>query len=114
IQTARMVRDAGLDLEGLTTEEARKRLIGHPGVGRKVADCVLLFSMGKYDVFPVDIWIKRVIEVLYMAGAEVRLNDIYQFAEDRFGELSGYAQEYLYYYARTSDEFSRLRKEVGR
>lgn len=83
----------------LTTEEARQELLKIKGVGPKIADCVLLFSAGRYEVFPTDVWVKRVIECLYLKK-EVRIQEIHRFAADYFGNLGGFAQQYLFYYAR--------------
>jgi N-glycosylase/DNA lyase len=69
------------------------------GVGRKVADCVLLYSGTRYDVFPTDVWVKRVMEELYF-GEKSSFDKIQEFAASKFGELSGFAQQYLFYYAR--------------
>lgn len=104
IAAARMVAEGEIDLEEiqeLPTEEARKILMQIPGVGRKIADCVLLFSMRKFDAFPVDVWIRRVVEHLYFDGAEVPMKKLIEFAEKRFGPLAGFAQQYLYHYTRT-------------
>ncbi len=83
----------------LDTDMARKELMRFPGVGPKVADCILLFSGVKYDVFPTDVWVKRVMEVLYL-NKESKLKEIQSFAKDQFGDLTGYAQQYLFYHAR--------------
>jgi N-glycosylase/DNA lyase len=102
VQTARTVLDQGWDLEsmaGLPYEEARARLMQLPGVGPKVADCVLLFSMGMGEAFPVDIWIKRAVEELYFGGQTLTIKKVQEFGR-RFGKYAGYAQEFLYYYAR--------------
>lgn len=69
------------------------------GVGAKVADCIMLFSMEKTSAFPVDVWVKRAM-IHYYNAEDVSLNKIRIFARDRFGELSGFAQQYLFYYAR--------------
>lgn len=86
-------------LRQLDTDMARKELMKLPGVGPKVADCILLFSGIKYDVFPTDVWVKRVMEVLYLKK-ESKLKEIQGFAKDQFGDLTGYAQQYLFYHAR--------------
>lgn len=100
--TARAVDESGYDLTGLTkmtTEEARNDLLRFKGVGNKVADCVLLYSGIKRDVFPTDVWVKRVMEELYFkTGASFK--QIQQFAAENFGEYAGAAQQYLFYYAR--------------
>ncbi|MBP5426675.1 MAG: 8-oxoguanine DNA glycosylase [Clostridiales bacterium] len=86
-------------LEYKKTKDARKILQSFPGVGPKVADCILLFSGIKRDVFPTDVWVKRVMEELYFKR-EATLSEIQTFASEYFGEYAGYAQQYLFYYAR--------------
>jgi len=79
---------------------AKEKLIAEfPGVGPKVADCVLLYSMGKYEAFPIDTWIKKVMENAYFDGQPVRDSAIRLFAADYFGPFAGYAQLYLFQYA---------------
>ncbi|HHY64598.1 MAG TPA: DNA-3-methyladenine glycosylase 2 family protein [Clostridiaceae bacterium] len=80
-------------------EEARTEMEKIFGVGRKVADCVLLFSGIRYDIFPVDRWVKRVMAELYL-GYEASNEEVSRFAREKFGELAGFAQQYLFYYAR--------------
>ena len=87
-------------IKGMTTPEARTELMTLYGVGPKVADCALLFSFNRRDMFPVDVWIKRAMQAFYFDGRDVPLKDIHAFAENEFGELAGYAQQYLFYYAR--------------
>lgn len=79
-------------------DEAKKELMKIKGVGNKVADCILLFGAGKKNAFPVDVWIKRVMETLYKD--EMKDTDIHTFAKERFGEYGGYAQQYLFYHMR--------------
>ena len=69
------------------------------GVGDKVADCILLFSGIRYDIFPVDRWVRRVMAELYL-GREAGYEEIRSFAAEKFGALAGFAQQYLFYYAR--------------
>jgi len=88
------------ELEDLNYEEAKKKLLSLKGVGEKVADCVLLFSFGKYEAFPVDVWIKRGVERLYFGGETMAPKKAAEFARERFGPYAGYAQEYLYHYLR--------------
>ncbi len=83
----------------LTTEELKKELMKVKGIGTKVADCALLFSFGRQDVFPVDVWIKRVMEELYFDKEETKKEVISQYAKDRFNEYQGIAQQYLFNYA---------------
>lgn len=86
-------------LLGMDTDMARKELMKLPGVGPKVADCILLFSGTKFDVFPIDVWVKRVMEELYLKN-DSSLKEIQKFAKEHFGDLTGYAQQYLFYHAR--------------
>lgn len=79
--------------------EARLEMQKLFGVGPKVADCILLFSGIRYDIFPVDRWVRRVMAELYL-GYEAGNEEIYDFAMEKFGELAGFAQQYLFYYAR--------------
>lgn len=84
-----------------TYEEAKKELMSIKGVGEKVANCVLLFSLGYRNAFPVDVWIKRTMENLYF-HKETKAADIQKFGEELFGEYGGYAQQYLFFFGKTS------------
>jgi N-glycosylase/DNA lyase len=84
-------------LEECEGREVLKRL---PGVGDKVADCVQLFAFSKLRVFPVDVWIKRVMEKVYFHSCETSPAEIRVFGQAYFGRYAGYAQEYMYAYAR--------------
>ena len=86
-------------LSSLSTEEAKEALMKLPGVGPKVSDCVLLFAFDKNDAFPVDVWVKRVMEYFYFKK-DTKLKDISKYSHERFGDLAGFAQQYLFYYAR--------------
>lgn len=88
------------ELRAMGYEKAKERLLTIKGVGEKVANCVLLFSLGYRNAFPVDIWIKRIMENLYFEGSTDN-KEIIQFAKKKFGEYGGYAQQYLFYYARS-------------
>lgn len=90
------------DLEyiaSLDADECHTALQKFKGVGAKVADCIMLFSMGKYSAFPVDVWVKRAMMYFYNAE-EGSLNKIRIFARNKFGNVAGFAQQYLFYYAR--------------
>lgn len=89
-------------IKSLPTDECHKALQNFMGVGAKVADCIMLFSMAKKSAFPVDVWIKRAMIHFYLAP-DVSLNKIRVFGRDKFGELSGMAQQYLFYYARENN-----------
>lgn len=88
---------------GLSFDAARDELMAFRGVGQKVADCILLFAFQKFESFPVDVWMRRVMRAHYLPceGAERPMTcreyeDIAAFARDYFGEYAGYAQEYLF------------------
>lgn len=86
-------------MKNLSTEDARKELMLFAGIGPKVSDCIMLFSMEKHDAFPIDVWVKRVMEYFYLPEGS-KLKDIQEFAQDKFGAYAGFAQQYLFYYAR--------------
>lgn len=99
IDAAIKVANKTVDLESvydMDTSTAREYLKQIKGVGNKVADCILLFAYQKYDVFPKDVWIKKVLNDLY--GVEEKEFD--NFVQNHFGELAGFAQQYLFYYMR--------------
>ena len=83
--------------------DAKKELMKLPGVGEKIADCVLLFSLDFSEAFPVDTWIKKVMRTGYHGGKSLPDRKIREFAQDYFGRYAGYAQQYLYHFARNQD-----------
>lgn len=87
-------------LKAMPTLEARKELMKIPGIGAKVADCILLFSMGRMESFPVDTWIKKIMSELYVDSTNI--TKINQYASQKFGKYAGIAQQYLFYYKRSS------------
>jgi 3-methyladenine DNA glycosylase/8-oxoguanine DNA glycosylase len=87
------------EVEALPTDLAREQLMGLPGVGRKIADCVLLFGAGRLDAFPIDTWVEKILARAY-ALEGWSLANLQQFARIHFGTLSGYAQQYLFAAAR--------------
>lgn len=106
---AQRIFEGAFDLAGLFVMpigDARDALMTLPGVGRKVADCVLLFGYGKTHAFPIDVWAKRSVEQVYFGGAERPIKQLLQFVEERFGPLAGHAQNYLF-------NFKRLSKDDG-
>ncbi len=84
----------------LPHDDARKALIDLPGVGEKVADCVLLFALGHHEAFPVDVWVQRAVERWYCGGRSKTPRTIRAWARDRFGPLAGYTQQHLFAGAR--------------
>jgi N-glycosylase/DNA lyase len=104
VRAAAKVADGTIDfarLGRLPYEEAKEILVTIDGVGDKIADCVLLFAFSKYEAFPVDVWIKKAIEKVYFDSETVNNKEIRRFAREHFGPYAGYAQEYIYHYART-------------
>jgi N-glycosylase/DNA lyase len=87
-------------LRSAPLDEARARLVSLYGVGDKVAGCILLYGLARFEAFPVDVWIKREMEHLYFDAREVAPATIRDFAQERFGEWAGYAQVYLFHGAR--------------
>ncbi len=86
-------------IKNLNDDECHDALQEFKGVGSKVADCIMLFSMEKTSAFPVDVWVKRAM--IHFYGAEdASLNKIRIFGRNQFGKLAGFAQQYLFYYAR--------------
>jgi N-glycosylase/DNA lyase len=96
---ARRIADGDVDLAAIgqaPCEDARAALLALPGVGEKVADCVLLFAYGRTEVFPVDVWVQRAVERWYFGGRAQTARAIRAWGRDRFGPLAGYAQQHLF------------------
>ena len=128
-ETAKMIFESDFELEHLRKmpyEEAREELLNFSGVGSKVADCVSLFSLGKLEAFPVDVWIERVIVNYYAnhfskgfiekisakkSPTKSEYEQMSLFGRNYFGEYAGYAQEYLYHYERTQKTLKLIRKQ---
>lgn len=92
-----------LDLESLrelSTTEARDQLTRLPGVGPKIANCVLLFAYGRQDAFPVDVWVLRALRELYFPRRRPKPRTLLRFTETHFGPNAGYAQQYLFHFIR--------------
>ena len=101
--TAQMLTRAEVNLnslQNLTYEQARAELLQFPGVGPKIADCVLLFAYGFPEAFPVDVWVMKALRQLYFPRRRVRLQRLQRFAATHFGPQAGYAQQYLFHYMR--------------
>ena len=82
--------------------DAKRTLMSLQGVGHKVADCVLLFGLDFPDAFPVDVWVKKAMQTCYFGGLEKSCTELRQFGQEYFGRYAGYAQQYLFYYWRTT------------
>ncbi len=101
LATARAVASGKMDLASLIklpTAELRARLCKLPGVGRKVANCVLLFAYERLDAVPVDVWIARIL--LAMRRRKSSHLELERFSNRRFGAYAGYIQQYLFHHAR--------------
>ena len=107
-ETVHMVLDGKVDLEKLHDEKdtlkIREQLLSLSGVGPKVADCILLFStLKRIEVFPIDVWVRRVMNELYIKNPDenkVNKKEIERVANEKFGNLAGIAQQYLFYWKR--------------
>ena len=104
LASAKMVAAGEVDLEALrhrSAEEARGMLCELPGVGEKIANCVLLFAYERLEAVPIDVWIGRVLNEVYFAGrAKVPLRELKSFSANYFGRYAGYAQQYLFHHWR--------------
>ena len=102
-EAARQIsRDDGAVLDvaaSMSDKDALKYLLGLSGIGPKVASCIMLFSMGKLNIFPIDVWVKRVMNRLYAIN-ENDISAMKNYAEQNFGRYGGIAQQYLFYYIR--------------
>jgi len=106
LTTARSVADGALNLEAIREmpdEAALAELRRAPGVGPKVANCVLLFAYERLGAFPIDVWIERVLrERYFLSKRRVTAKGLQEFAAAYFGANGGYAQQYLFHHARTN------------
>ena len=107
-ETTHMILENKVNLEELqknpNTQEVREKLLSLSGVGPKVADCILLFStLKRFEVFPIDVWVRRVMNDLYIKEndeTKVSKKKIEDLANEKFGNLAGIAQQYLFYWRR--------------
>ena len=107
-ETTKLIKEKKVDLQELKKEKdfnkVRNILLTLPGVGPKVADCILLFStLKRWEAFPIDVWVRRVMNELYIHNpeeAKVKKEEIEKIAYEKFGELAGIAQQYLFYWKR--------------
>jgi len=104
LEAAQRVAFGRLNLEeqkSRSLPEARAALMALPGVGRKIADCVLLFALGFDEAFPVDVWVMRALRSAWFPDEPASLPKLVSFSETHFGRHGGYAQQYLFHHART-------------
>lgn len=105
--TTQMVLNGDINLEKLKKEKnvgnLREKLLTLPGVGPKVADCIMLFGLKRFEVFPIDVWVRRVMNDLYIKNEDetkVNKKEIEKLAEQKYSNLAGLAQQYLFYWKR--------------
>ena len=107
-ETTKKILEKEIDLDKLHSEKdtlkVREKLLNLSGVGPKVADCILLFStLKRFDVFPIDVWVRRVMNDLYIKKQDetkVNKKEIERLAKEKYGNLKGIAQQYLFYWKR--------------
>jgi len=119
LAAARLVSSGTADLEAwssLSDADLRANLCDLPGVGAKVANCVMLFAYERLRAFPMDVWIERVLRQQYFPrNKRIATGQLRTFSENYFGEHGGYAQQYLFHYARMNKNAkSRVRAAAAR
>jgi N-glycosylase/DNA lyase len=116
--TTRMILNKEVNINNLSnmndSESMREELLKLDGVGPKVADCILLFGLKRFDVFPIDVWVRRVMNELYIHNEDetkVNKKELTKLAEEKFLGMAGIAQQYLFYYRRNGN-FEQKQKEA--
>lgn len=89
------------ELKKLKIEDAKEKLMELPGIGPKVANCFLLYGLGITEAVPVDVWIHRIVSKLYFKDKKISKGEVENFLKDKYGKWAGYAQLYLYDFARS-------------
>ena len=84
-------------MQKMSTKELRTLLLTLMGIGPKVADCILLFSCSRQEVFPIDVWVERVMKKLYFEDKEASKKEILNYADENFGKDAGIIQQHLFY-----------------
>ncbi len=116
--TAELVSSGKCNLEAwsaLPDAELREHLCALPGVGAKVANCVMLFAYERLRAFPIDVWIERVLRQHYFARRrKMTAQRLREFSETYFGEYGGYAQQYLFHHARLASRKTGFPAGLGR
>src|SRR4030095_682455 len=106
LQTAQMLARDEVNLISISSrplDEARDELLKLPGVGAKIANCVLLFAYGFQTAFPVDVWVMKALRQMYFPRRRASMKRLRQFADSYFGPNAGFAQQYLFHYMRTKE-----------
>ena len=106
-ETTQKIKNNEFNLEQIKeikdTNLIREKLETLPGVGPKVADCILLFGLKRFEVFPIDVWVRRVMNDLYIKKEDetkVNKKEIEEVAKTKYKNLAGIAQQYLFYWRR--------------
>lgn len=94
----------------MSYDEAFETILEVPGVGPKVADCILLYGFNFREAFPSDVWIKRIVSHLYFDGKDISVAKVREFGMEEFGDNAGYVQLYMFHYARMSGLMKKLKK----
>ncbi len=115
--TARALVNGEMNLSRLhqfPPDQIRGELMRLTGVGRKIADCVLLFAYGAQSAFPVDVWVAKALRELYFKRRRPNLKRLHHFAANHFGPHAGYAQQYLFHYMRTKAPAGKAPKSMDK
>ena len=98
------------EIPKMTYDEAFEAILEVPGVGPKVADCILLYGFNFREAFPSDVWIKRIVSHLYFDGKDISVAKVREFGMEEFGDMAGYVQLYMFHYARKSGLMDKLKR----
>ncbi len=97
------------EISKMSYDEAFETILKVPGVGPKVADCILLYGFNFKEAFPSDVWIKRIVSYLYFDKKDISVSKVREFGMEEFGEYAGYVQLYMFHYARKSGLMAKLK-----
>ncbi len=97
------------EIPKMSYDEAFETILKVPGVGPKVADCILLYGFNFKEAFPSDVWIKRIVSYLYFDGKDISVSKVRDFGMEEFGDYAGYVQLYMFHYARKSGLMAKLK-----
>ena len=97
------------EIPKMSYDEAFETILKVPGVGPKVADCILLYGFNFKEAFPSDVWIKRIVSYLYFDGKDISVPKVREFGMEEFGDNAGYVQLYMFHYARMSGLMKKLK-----
>lgn len=108
-ETTQCVLNGDFDIEKVgkiaDINELKEKLLTLSGVGEKVADCIMLFSLKRFEVFPIDVWVRRVMNELYIKNEDetkVSKAELQKLAKEKYNKLAGIAQQYLFYWKRSA------------